>query len=220
MYFFEKSAASKLCTQLMTEVSFYLKLFFLWKLSDWEIGRKIGRHPRFVFVILGFLCILWDSYYVFEILIMFLHCLVFPCPCFAALSFTLPQSSLHRVDSIKFIFSFEALTSALTWFYSNFHGVSCWAQLVAPWTYIRKYFHYWVVAAAGTSVNSGGNFGTYDGGILFVMVVGIGSAAIVIVAVVVGVGRNGFYFRLQRFFIFVFSVSFSQKFIYESYFLQ
>ena len=69
-------------------------------------------------------------------------------------------------------------------------------------------------------MNSGGNFGTYDGGILFVMAVGIGSAAIVIVAVVVGVDRNGFYFRLQRFFIFVFSVSFSQKFIYESYFLQ
>ena len=45
-------------------------------------------------------------------------------------------------------------------------------------------------------MNSGGNFGTYDGGILFVMGVGIVSAATVIVAVVavvVGVNRNSFY---------------------------
>ena len=51
-----------------------------------------------------------------------------------------------------------------------------------------------MVVAAGTAVDSVGNFGTYNDGILVVMGVGIVDAAIVIVvvAVVVGVNRNNF----------------------------
>ena len=79
-------------------------------------------------------------------------------------------------------------------FYSNFHRVSCKTFLVTPWIYLRYYFYYWVVVAAGTAVDSVGNFGTYNDGILVVMGVGIVDAAIVIVvvAVVVGVNRNNF----------------------------
>ena len=58
-----------------------------------------------------------------------------------------------------------------------------------------------VVAAAGTAVDSAGNFCTYNDGILVVMGVGIIYAAVVNVAVVVN--RNNFYkmlfyFHLQR----------------------
>ena len=46
---------------------------------------------------------------------------------------------------------------------------------------MRYYFHYWIVAAAGTAVDSVGNFGTYNDGVLVVMSVGIVYAARVVV---------------------------------------
>ena len=62
--------------------------------------------------------------------------------------------------------------------------------------YIGIYFHFWLVLAAGTAVDSFGNFGISNNGILVVMGAGILYAAVVIVAVVavvVWVIWNNFY---------------------------
>lgn len=113
---------------------------------------------------------------------------------------------LHRSLSPTFIvkcwlnqmyISSQALTKILTW-----------VLLQLSWIlriFFRYYFHYWVVAAAGSAVGSVGKFGTYNDVVLVVMSGGIDYAARIIVAVAVGVNWYNFYltfffFHLQHLF--------------------
>ena len=109
---------------------------------------------------------------------------------FTTASFTFCQPSLFKVDSMEFIFSSQALTKTLTWVLPQLSWFFFW--VLTLWIFLRYYFHYWVVAAAGTAVDSVGNFRTYNDDVLVVMSVGIVYYA-ARVSVIVGVNWYNFY---------------------------